>query len=225
MIWVNTIDAITSWAFSATEPVDKVSGMVWFKTGSTSTVAFNAIKKNCVTIYPMSAVQLVNSEWKSVDAKSYINSKWSNWRRYLFNNGPVEGLGANWVFRTDHSARSSGSVGTTLTMTANVLTGTPPDNYASELYLDSAIDCAGASTLNIHFVKVVTTGKNGEFGLYVNDRATGEKIQSFDNLNETDWTLSVDVTHLNTIQVQLRTNPWYSVGNSCSLTVDSVWFS
>lgn len=224
MIWVNTDNEITSWAFSATEPVDKVPGMVWFKTGSVSTVAFNAIKKNRVTIYPMSAVQLIDSEWKSVDTKSYLNGTWTNWRVYLFNNGPVEGLGANWVFRTDNTSVSSGSVGTTLSMTADACPGSVT-NYACELYLDSAMDCSAASTLNIHFTKIVTSGKSGEFGLHIRDMLSNTTLKSFDNLNETDWTLTVDVTHLNTIQVQVKTNPWYTMGNSCSLTADSVWLA
>lgn len=227
MIWLNTHNDITSWEFSPNEPVSQIPGMVWFRTGSTSTVAFNALKKNCITVCPMSAAQWIDDEWVTVEAKSYINGNWTNWRVYLFDNGAVDGLGANWVFRTDNSSVSSGNVGNTLTMNAGTCPGNIT-NYAAELYLDSAIDCSAATTLNIHFVKIVTTGDGDmkdEYGLYVRDMLSNETLTSFGILNETDWTLTVDVSHLNMIQVQLRTNPWYSRKNTCSLTADSVWLT
>lgn len=56
-LWVNTDVKITSWIFSATEPENPAEGMVWFSVGTSSPVEFNALKKNGIQIYPLSAKQ------------------------------------------------------------------------------------------------------------------------------------------------------------------------
>lgn len=223
-IWLNTDVPITSNILSPAEPETPEEGMVWISTGTASTVAFNALKRNGIVVCPISAKQYTGGEWVNVTAQSYQGGEWKNWRIYLFNNGPVEGVGAEWKFRTDNTSVSSGSVGNTLVMHAGVCPGTVT-NYGAELYLDAPWDCSNVSTLNIHFKSINATGDKGEFGLYVNDRSTGEKLVSFDNLHKTDWTLSVDISHLDTIQVQLRTNPWNSMGNTCDLEVDAIWMA
>lgn len=78
-IWVNTDTEITSWLFSATEPDSPVEGMVWVKTGATSPVAFNALKKNSIMVYPLDASQFISGAWSSVDAKSCIGGEWVDW--------------------------------------------------------------------------------------------------------------------------------------------------
>ena len=74
-IWIDT-DSITSWIFSATEPENPAEGMVWISTGATSAVAFNALKKNGIVVYPMSAKQYVSGAWVDKTAKSYKNGEW-----------------------------------------------------------------------------------------------------------------------------------------------------
>lgn len=78
-IWVNTDAEITSWAFSATEPEASAAGMVWISTGKTSTAPFNALKKNNITIYPISAKQYVGGAWVDKTAKIYQNGAWADW--------------------------------------------------------------------------------------------------------------------------------------------------
>lgn len=70
-IWVNTDAEITSWVFSATEPEAPTAGMVWITTGKTSTAPFNALKKNNITVYPISAKQYVGGAWVDKTAKIY----------------------------------------------------------------------------------------------------------------------------------------------------------
>lgn len=86
-IWVNTDQKITSWVFSAEAPAEPAEGMVWFTTGTSSQVAFNALKKNTVMIYPISAKQYVSGIWIDTTAKSYQNGKWVDWIVYLYNSG------------------------------------------------------------------------------------------------------------------------------------------
>lgn len=75
-IGIITTTAISSWVFSATEPAELVEGMVWISTGTSSTVEFNALKKNGIQIYPLSAKQYVSGAWVDVTAMSYLDGKW-----------------------------------------------------------------------------------------------------------------------------------------------------
>lgn len=78
-IWVNTDTEITSWSFSATEPGSPVEGMVWISTGTSSTVEFNALKKNGIHVYPLSEKQYVGGAWVNVGVKSYRKGEWVSW--------------------------------------------------------------------------------------------------------------------------------------------------
>ena len=75
-IWVNTSTVITDWVFSYTEPTSPVSGMIWIRTGKSSPVAFNAVKKSGLYIYPTACYQYASGEWTSKTATSYIGSEW-----------------------------------------------------------------------------------------------------------------------------------------------------
>lgn len=82
MIWVNTSTAITDWVFSATQPSAK-SGRVWISTGTSSPVEFNALKKNGIQVYPISAKQYVSGSWVDKEAKSYQGGKWVEWNTFI----------------------------------------------------------------------------------------------------------------------------------------------
>lgn len=86
-IWVNTETEITSWSFSATEPESPVEGMVWIATGTSSTVEFNALKKNGIQVYPISAKQYISGAWVSKTATSYQSGSWVDWAVFLYNEG------------------------------------------------------------------------------------------------------------------------------------------
>lgn len=86
-IWINTDADITGWSFRATEPANPVEGMVWIKTGNKSAVEFNALKKNGLHVYPLSAKQHVSGAWVDVTAQSYQDGAWVQWISYLFLDG------------------------------------------------------------------------------------------------------------------------------------------
>lgn len=89
-IWVNTDTAITAWVFSVEEPESPAEGMVWIITGTDSTVEFNALKKNGIRIYPISAKQYSAGVWNVKTAKSYMNGAWAEWwNGDLFDYGDV----------------------------------------------------------------------------------------------------------------------------------------
>lgn len=78
-IWVDTDVKITGWSFCAAEPGDPNEGMVWISTGTSSTAQFNALKKNGIQVYPISAKQYVGGAWVDVVAKSYQGGEWVSW--------------------------------------------------------------------------------------------------------------------------------------------------
>lgn len=87
-IWVDT-DRINNYYFSATQPEGMVDYDVWFLAGYSSSVEFNALKKNGIQVYPLSAMQMVSGALKDVTAKIYQGGKWADWitECYLYNEG------------------------------------------------------------------------------------------------------------------------------------------
>lgn len=78
-IWVNTSVPINAYYFSATQPTGITAGDVWIYTGTTSAAAFNALKKNGIMVYPLSAKQYVSGAWVSKTAMSYQGGEWNPW--------------------------------------------------------------------------------------------------------------------------------------------------
>lgn len=109
-IWVET-EKITSWTFSATEPTDPVEGMVWIPTGTSSPVEFNALKKNCLFVYPQSAKQFIDGAWVDRNAMIYQDGVWNDSmnKLYFYKRGDTANSGgfgfnnaSNVVFNEDH---------------------------------------------------------------------------------------------------------------------------
>jgi hypothetical protein len=97
-IGVVTGTPITGWIFSATQPDAITEGLVWFLTGTDSAVEFNALKKNSVKVYPISAKQYVDGAWVDKTAKSYPGGEWVDWVTYLFNGGDTcDGITGGWT--------------------------------------------------------------------------------------------------------------------------------
>ncbi len=97
-IGIITEHKITGWVFAATEPTEPVEGMVWISTGTSSAIEFNALKKNALQVYPISAKQYVGSAWMSVTAMNYHDAKWYDWVTYYYDNGDeCESNGGLWT--------------------------------------------------------------------------------------------------------------------------------
>lgn len=72
-------------------------GMAWITTGTLSTVAFNALKKNGIQVYPISAKQYINNAWVDKEAKIYQNGAWVNLYEW---NGQLYELGEEFISKT-----------------------------------------------------------------------------------------------------------------------------
>lgn len=111
-------------------------GTVWISTGTSSTVPFNALKKNNITVYPMSAKQYVNGAWVNKTAKTYQGGKWVDWIVYVVPNTDL-----NWVSLSATVNKTPESTSITHTGKSN-FNGTNANSYA---YVD--VDFTGYDTL------------------------------------------------------------------------------
>lgn len=75
-IWVDTDTRIGSWVFSASEPEDPTPGMVWIGVGAASDAAFNALKKNEITVYPLWVRQYTDGAFADRNAYSFRGGEW-----------------------------------------------------------------------------------------------------------------------------------------------------
>lgn len=87
VIWVNTDQKITGWYFSAAQPENMKVGEVWFPTGTASSISFNALKKNNITVYPIYAKQYVSGTLVDKEVKISQDGKWIDWGLNIFKEG------------------------------------------------------------------------------------------------------------------------------------------
>lgn len=158
-IWVNTDTPITSWVFSEEEPESPVAGMVWFQTGTSSTVAFNALKKNDITVYPNSCKQYVSGAWAGKTAKTYQSGAWVEWW-----NGELFMNGNQYSIRTGGWKIVNAAVGTGEIKADSIFLG-----YSGSSGRESAaftVNKVNVTEFNKLYAKVkVTSGSNFYIGL------------------------------------------------------------
>lgn len=130
MIWVNTGTPLNGYAFAGSAPESPLNGMVWIQTSTTSTVAFNAVKRGVLMVYPLMCKQYISGAWTDVTAKSYINGEWVDWIVYLYSPGnPHEELTGGWEGKAHRrvdtvDGYSVNSVAPTITQGAGSMTVT-----------------------------------------------------------------------------------------------------
>lgn len=119
-IGIITTNKITGWMFAAADPAEPVEGMVYITTGKESDIAFNALKKNGIQVYPLSAKQYVTGAWVDVTAYSYQGGEWVEMQRkiYLFEHGDeCISVTGGWVSEA-HMLGSGSGYSSALTVTA-----------------------------------------------------------------------------------------------------------
>ena len=146
-IWVDTDVRITGWNFNATQPETAEEGMVWFLTGTSSTAPFNALKKNGITVYPLSAKQYVSGAWVDKTAKSYQNGAWVDWW-----NGELYDAGNE--YETFTGGWTATALSSTTQVTKDITSMTIKTDYG-----DDALHCSDKMDLT-DFSKLVVTGNS-----------------------------------------------------------------
>jgi len=69
------------------EPYGIKDGTVWIQTGITSPVTFNALKKNGISVCPLSAKQYTGGAWVEKAVKTYQSDEWKGWVTWLYKDG------------------------------------------------------------------------------------------------------------------------------------------
>ena len=166
MIWVNTSVAITSWVFSTTAPANPVAGMVWFATGNSSSVTFNAVKKNGIWVYPTACQQYVSGAWVAKTAKTYQSGAWKDWQLTLYKagtkrvkftdgNGTAYGTASlNWGAATADFTSNQPSDTRAFT---SIYTYTPLMNLVGYSQLVCTLSAASYADSNAHFIIAVSS--------------------------------------------------------------------
>ena len=142
-IWVDTDVDITGWIFKATQPENLAEGNVWFLVGTSSPAEFNALKKNGITVYPLSAKQYINGALVDKTAKTYQDGAWADWivYTYLFKSG--EGVASDWTVNKNTNAR--------VNITADYIniTNTSSASWDFGLYKKNVVDLTNVNTVAI----------------------------------------------------------------------------
>lgn len=177
-IWVDT-DDITSWEFSPTEPENPVPGMVWVSTGTSSTVAFNALKKNGITVYPISAKQYIDGAWVNKTAESYQGGAWVEWlpagALYWRGNECVDATGGwtskAWKLQSDVTTSASSQT-FEIARNADHLMFTKTGAYGAVMHTANPIDLTNVKA--IHFKgEMSVASRNNWVAFHVWTKITG----------------------------------------------------
>lgn len=76
-IWVNTDQKITEWVFAFEQPAGQ-EGLVWLHISESSSVRFNALKKNGLSICLINAYQYIDGVWTNMKTRIYQNNNWND---------------------------------------------------------------------------------------------------------------------------------------------------
>jgi len=156
-IWVNTDAQITSWVFRAAEPDSPAEGMVWFTTASSGPAEFNALKKNNITVCPVSAKQYAGGAWADKTAETYLGGNWVGWALLLAPN-----MGIQWQ-----------TSGVTVEPHAQDTTFSCTLSLSATDYADTAVDLTGCTQLQLAGTAAVSSGGGGtiyfQVGIFTED--------------------------------------------------------
>ena len=206
-IWVNTGVAITSWMFSATQPENPSQGMVWFSVGTSSPMALNALKKNTIMMYPISAKIYNSGAWSEKEAKTYRNGEWVAW----FPEGAiyVDGAFAMPVVAADRGGSGRGTV-------------TPNDgyfllkmgtaSYSAQAITESPVSIDGFTTMTVTYNSVLPVNSGTEVKLFANTTKADSDVlpASVAATGKTSGTLTLDLSKLGTGSYYLAVSIWHS---------------
>lgn len=239
-IWINTSAKITGHVFDVSQPTG-IEGLVWIKIGTSSAVAFNALKKNTIQVYPIGAKQYVDGAWVNVAAYTYLSSgkiQWAYERRYLYKDGPITDETGDWSLKAIHANTGNTttgiqfSAGSTLTLTGSNSSGSGQWSYG-ELKHAKTVKTNGATKLCISFTKFTGgTGSDGNPILAIStnktsvadfDSSSGFVYYNTGNLTEGAHVKEIDVSGVTDINLLFYTELWGAPADSIDIAIDEMW--
>lgn len=146
-IWVNTETAVTGWCISPAAPLSPAAGMVWIMNDTRSAISLNALKKNSIMIWPLSAKQYTGSAWVDKSSMIYQGSAWKdfvNWSKYIVNAGTYK-----LAMKAEGRAWDSSWSANTFTVTQNASSITFKHTSGTGMVYWGPFDLTNASTLTI----------------------------------------------------------------------------
>lgn len=205
-IWVNTSDDITGWVFAPKAPTAS-EGLVWFAIGNNSPVAFNAIKKNGLWVYPGSCQQYISGAWVTKTAKTYQSNAWKDWLYWLYDTG---------VKKVEFQDITTTLYNTTATVTWGddslelYVAGSTSFTFGGAMGATKLMDVSAYKTLNAQYESISGTSPKFVISVSTSEKPTidaqvlnGDHIASA-TLTETKssaGTLSLDISQLETTEV------------------------
>lgn len=170
-IWINTNVAIGEWQFNGSKPTKRsdgstlVAGDIYINITNTSTIKFNAFKKNGIILALFTAYQYDGSDWAGKTSSIYMNGAWVPLLSDILN--PSQGVDV-----TGGMSKISGKTGmvsktsTGYRVTQDVSSG---DVVSFGLYTNYKIDVTNISTLTFTFSNNVKFGSSDITGFYLLD--------------------------------------------------------
>lgn len=119
-------------------PYGGIEGGVWFPTATSRSTEFNALKKNGIQVYPLSAKQYVGGSWVSKGVKIYQCGSWNNFSSII-----VPNINIVWV--SSNSVVEKTATETKVALTAKA----PKDGTQTTSTSYTEIDTTGYDTLYI----------------------------------------------------------------------------
>ena len=131
------------------------SGFVWFKTAATSTVTFDALKKNAIEVRPVGAVQWLNGKWTDLTAKIYQNGAWVIFSKFVIFDG------SNGISLGTWSKVQSGA----LTVNANSVRLAADQYNIVAAINDYGVDVTSYKTLTVNVTAFLKAGSQSTHNL------------------------------------------------------------
>lgn len=75
-LWISTETGVTQWVFRGTEPETAAEGMVWFCTGVSGGLEFNALKTNGIQLNVVGCKQYLTDTWQEKELRIYQSGAW-----------------------------------------------------------------------------------------------------------------------------------------------------
>lgn len=173
-IWINTDVKITGFHFAATQPQNMADGEVWVCIGISSSVQFNALKKNSLQVYPIFARQQISGALVEKVAKTYQNGAWREWwdGTILAGSNQYESFTGGW--------QTAEGIGTAVAITTTGINFTrfSADNDGTSwayAITKNKIDLTPYSTLAFD-CKADSSGYGTEIGVSMNNSGTGDLL-------------------------------------------------